>query len=99
MTSDTQTTEAPEFDTVRTGESFQDFAQRNGVASSRLIELNDRQLEEDARGRGFDHTFLRSVPDPEGGAQHRETGQSVRLVPDRHVFPGQRLRLRPADPE
>lgn len=86
----------PEFDTVRDGENFQQFAERNGVDPRRLMEMNDGELEHQARARGFSHAFMRSVPDEEGGAQH-ETGRSVRLVPDRHIFGGTVLRLRPPE--
>lgn len=85
----------PEFDIVRPGENFQIFAERNGIDPKRLMELNDAELQQEARARGFDHAFMRSVPDEDGGAIHQDSGQRVKLVPDRHVFTGQTLRLRP----
>lgn len=76
--------------TVQPGESFQQFAERVGVDAQRLRQLNETLLEQEARARGFAHTFIREVPGEDG---------DIRRRPDCHVFPGMVLRLRPEEKE
>ncbi len=87
------------YDAVLPGENFQQFAERTGVHMDRLIELNDAELEAEARLRGFSHSFPRYVPDEDGGAAHAETGVRCRIVNDRHVFGGQQLIIQRVDKE
>lgn len=87
------------YEQVQPGENFQMFAERVGVHPDRLIELNDQELEAEARQRGFNHSFPRYVPDEDGGAAHPETGTRCRIINDRHVFGGQALITQRADKE
>lgn len=76
-------------DVVRDGETMPEFAARVGVPVEDVVRLNERQLQDEARARGFQPMFYRESVG-EDGARQRD--------PEYHAFAGLRLRVR-EDPE